>query len=534
MARTEIFRHLARTLRVAFACEEVGISTSEAMERAAAAEERNARLRMTRRQFLALGGASAVALSRPQLLTAFSVLDVGIVGAGFAGLVCADRLAQKGITATLYEAADRVGGRCRSLRGFFPGQVAELGGEFIDNLHKTVLGYAQAFNLVREDVSKVPGEVFYFFSGQRIPEEVVVDEFRAFVPAMRTDLRHLSGAPTADTHNNADVELDRTSLLEYLETRGAGPVAKAAIIAAYIAEYGLAPEKQSCLNFLLFIHADRRSKFTPFGVFSDERWHVLEGNDRIVEGIAARLPRPVEFGMRLLRVVRRADGRIELTFALDRRTVTRAHDAVVLAIPFTVLREVDLDPTLRLPGSKLEAIDLLGYGTNAKMMVGFSGRPWLDLESDGTSYSDLPNHQTTWETNPALATAGRAILTDYSSADRGASLEPKRVQLEALRFLQDLDFVYPGAFAQATRRDGNLLVHLEHWPSNPLVQGSYTCYLPGQFTTIAGNEGKPIDNLFFAGEHTNSFYEWQGFMEGAALSGIAAADAIGKLARVSA
>jgi len=25
---------------------------------------------------------------------------------------------------------------------------------------------------------------------------------------------------------------------------------------------------------------------------------------------------------------------------------------------------------------------------------------------------------------------------------------------------------------------------------------------------------------FFAGEHTNSFYEWQGFMEGACLSGI--------------
>jgi monoamine oxidase len=36
----------------------------------------------------------------------------------------------------------------------------------------------------------------------------------------------------------------------------------------------------------------------------------------------------------------------------------------------------------------------------------------------------------------------------------------------------------------------------------------------------------PADNLLFAGEHTNSFYEWQGFMEGAALSGIAAAKAI--------
>ena len=41
--------------------------------------------------------------------------------------------------------------------------------------------------------------------------------------------------------------------------------------------------EQSCLNFLLFIHADRRSKFTPFGVFSDERYHVVDGNDRIAD-----------------------------------------------------------------------------------------------------------------------------------------------------------------------------------------------------------------------------------------------------------
>jgi monoamine oxidase len=75
----------------------------------------------------------------------------------------------------------------------------------------------------------------------------------------------------------------------------------------------------------------------------------------------------------------------------------------------------------------------------------------------------------------------------------------------------------------ATRTGGQLRVHLEHWPSNPLTRGSYTCYLPGQFTTIAGIEGQPAGNLYFAGEHANSFYDWQGFMEGAALSGIQAA-----------
>jgi len=32
-----------------------------------------------------------------------------------------------------------------------------------------------------------------------------------------------------------------------------------------------------------------------------------------------------------------------------------------------------------------------------------------------------------------------------------------------------------------------------------------------------------VGNLFFAGEHTDSFYSWQGFMEGACLSGLRAA-----------
>ena len=61
--------------------------------------------------------------------------------------------------------------------------------------------------------------------------------------------------------------------------------------------------------------------------------------------------------------------------------------------------------------------------------------------------------------------------------------------------------------------------HLEHWPSNPLTKGSYTCYKPGQFTSIAGREGTRVANLHFAGEHTNSFYDYQGFMEGACISG---------------
>jgi monoamine oxidase len=148
------------------------------------------------------------------------------------------------------------------------------------------------------------------------------------------------------------------------------------------------------------------------------------------------------------------------------------------------------------------------------------------MGGNGGAYADLPNLQTTWETNPARATAGRAILTDYSGGDRGASIDPNDVQTAAGLFVAELDRVFPGAQASVRREDGHIVAHLEHWPSHPLTRGSYTCYRPGQFTTIAGLEGQPAGNLFFAGEHTNSFHEWQGFMEGAVLSGIDAAAGI--------
>jgi monoamine oxidase len=496
-------------------------------------------MRVSRRSLLK--GATAVGVglvglqaeaAKPSPAQTTSPLRVGIVGAGIAGLACAYDLKRAGIIATLHEANERPGGRIFSMGGAFsgpvsfPGQVVERGAEFIDTGHKTMLGYAQEFNLAKEDVLKVPGEVFYHFGGRRYPESVVVDEYRAFVAAMRPDLQALSGAPTASLHTPVDRQYDLIDLRTYLETRGAGPVVKAAIIAAYEAEYGLAAHEQSCLNFLFFIRANRRSRFEPFGV-SDERYHLVGGNQQIPRELAARLPGQLRYGERLEAARKTAAGAVELTLRRGSTAVTATYDAVVFAVPFTVLRGVALDRSLALPAWKTLAIQQLGYGTNAKMMVGFNGPFWAEAGCNGTAYSDLPNHQTTWETNPASATTQLAVLTDYSSGARGAALDPRNVPREAERFVSDLDRVIPGA-ARAVRRDANsrILAHLEHWPSNPNTLGSYTAYKPGQFTTICENEGKPVGNLYFAGEHANSFYWWQGFMEGGALSGKDAAAAI--------
>jgi monoamine oxidase len=88
------------------------------------------------------------------------------------------------------------------------------------------------------------------------------------------------------------------------------------------------------------------------------------------------------------------------------------------------------------------------------------------------------------------------------------------------------------SMAQPPRRDinrmarrnarGQVLAVGENWRRTPYRKGSYSCPRPGDFTT-AHNEAKAVCNLMFAGEHTSSFYEWQGFMEGAALFGLRAA-----------
>jgi monoamine oxidase len=526
-------------------CVERGLSARDGLDLAAEIEARRA----SRRRFLADTGKLAVGVGaglaglvgRTERASAAPPPNslspnVAVVGAGLAGLMCANDLLDGGIRATVYEADSRVGGRCFSGRDLFPGQVFERGGELIDTGHKTMLGMCHRFGLDTElHFDFFDGEETFFFGGHHVDVEDIVDDYRVFVDAMRDDLRRLSSEVTAESFTAYDREIDETSLAEYLDGRGGahppiGPAGRAALAEAYLAEYGLEVDEQSALGFLFFAKASRQSKFKPFGT-SDERYHIVQGNDRVTTGLRDDLQSgQLQQGMRLVKI-RKPGASVELVFKQGNKTVTRTHDVAVIAIPFTLLRLVDLDASLDLDLRQREAIATLGYGTNAKTMIGFRGRPWGEAGSIGACLSDLPNVQLTWETNPSGATANQAILTDYGSGDRGAQLRVSALQTQVDGFLTDFDKVFPGAKARALKdSQGKYKAHLEHWPTNPFSLGSYTCYRPGQFTRLAGLEGRPTASLLFAGEHADAFYSYQGFMEGALLSGKAAAAEV--LARV--
>ncbi len=536
MARTPLLRRVFETIRTA--------DTNEPQHRATQ--------RIGRRSVLQGMGVGVAALAAPRVLAGCAAptddgddpiaqtraslkkitADVGIVGAGIAGLSCAYELTRVGVKATIHEGNTRVGGRICSMGGAFAGpvdwlgQVIERGGELIDTGHKTMIGYARELNLSLEEITKPKRDTFYRFGGETIPESRLVEEYRVLVDAMRDDLRAVR-SPTADAFTPADATLDRMSLAEWLERRGAPPHIKALLSVAYEIEYGVPVDRMSSLAFLLFAKASRQSKLRLWGNSSDERYHVVGGNQQIPVGLAAKLSGQIRFGRKLVAVKKLSDGRIELTFIEGGRTVTVTHDAVVLALPFHLLREIDLHASLALPDWKKRAIQNTVYGDNSKLMVGFAGRPWVEQGCSGACYSDLPCLQTTWETNSSLANAQRAVITDYTGGQLARSLS--NAQADASRFLDDFERLVPGSKARARRDNkGNIVCHLESWPQSPWTKGAYTANAPGYFTTVAGNEAKPVGNLHFAGETTDSFYSWQGFMEGGALSGLRAA---GEIAR---
>lgn len=469
----------------------------------------------------------------PEPIMTRSSGHVAIVGAGLAGLSCASELARLGVQAKVFEASDRVGGRVASLREFFPGQVVERGGEFFSSSHHTMIGYARMLGLELERSRDFPGTAFYYFGGQSYSEAQVAEEYRAFARSLHGDLDKL-GNPTADRFDQGDELFDYMSIDDLLTLHQAGPLLRGLVGSAYLAEFGAGIDQLSAISFLRFIYGDKRSKQAPFGVHGGENLRVADGNDRIATGLAARLPAPVELGHRLLAVRKLAGGALRLVFDVAGRTVQSDYQAVVMTLPFSVLREVELHSSLKLPAGKALAINTASMGEHSKLMLGFNSPFWFARNGrNGTGFSDRPYIQSTFESGASRSDATRAVLSAHVGGAQARGMNAATLQSDARAFLGNLEQVLPGANAAATRDGaGNFRAYSENWATNPLSKGSHSNNRPGYFTTSAGNEAKPVGNLLFAGEHTSSFYEWQGFMEGAALSGLRAAAEVLGLARV--
>ena len=282
-------------------------------------------------------------------------------------------------------------------------------------------------------------------------------------------------------------------------------------------EFGLDANRLTALNlFYEFVEK------TPG---ADERYHVRGGNDQIVHALAAQLPDgAVRLDAPLEALVERADGSYGMRFGGIAGEVVA--DRVVLALPFTTLRRVDLGRA-GLSAKKRRCIDELGMGTNAKVLMQFERRPQAYGDWNGYLVSDAP-FLYTWEST--LGEPGRrSIVTTYFGGRSGAAglraREPHAPTLEreVRRNLHSLG--QGGATGLGGIRRGFAgRAWTDRWVSDPWARGSYAAYLPGQYTRYYGFAGKPEGAIHFAGEHTATAN--QGFLEGAVASGERAAEEI--------
>jgi monoamine oxidase len=419
-----------------------------------------------------------------------------------------------GCPVTLYEADARIGGRMRSeMDAADPRQVWELGGEFIDSAHDDMHALAEAFGVEVFDTLPTGEERFvtaYHFGGQAYTADQISAAFDAVVPRIAADVAAISARPSYRSPNAADQRFDAISVADYLHGLALDSWLNQLITVAYVTVYGLDAGDQSALNLLTLIGTEP-GRFEVFGS-SDERYKLRKGSQALTDAIARRLGPAVETSRRLVRL-RRSGGGWVLAFDHGRD----AHaDAVVLALPFTTLRLIDLGDLL--PPVQRRAVDELGYGMNAKLMLGTHGPIWRAQGFDGGCYTDGPL-QTSWDCS-RLRGSDSGVFTVYQGGREGVALGLGSDAAQAARLLESANGVFPGL---AASHDGR--VRRANWPSEPFALGSYTCYRPGQWTSFGGAEGEPVaDGLFFAGEHCAA--SSQGYMNGAAETGRAAALAI--------
>jgi len=481
---------------------------------------------VTRREALKLGALAAGAIALPNMSWARAALPaprIGIVGAGISGLTGALTLQDQGIGCSVYEASERIGGRMHSDASFWnQEQVSEWCGEFIDTDHFLIRQLASRFGLKLVDVNAAdpPGSVdTNYFLGTYYTGTELAHDMKAVTSILDQQVRAIGPVVQYNHYTPAGYFFDHMSAYDWIEAYVPGGHSSRLgryLDVGVVTLNGLDSSLQSSLNLIL-----------PF--FSDERFHTQGGNQQIPLAIGASLPAgTIKQGWRLSAVAANSDNTVTLTFSTPSGVEEVTFDFVILALPFSVLRQLNLTNS-GFDGLKMKAIEQLGFGTNSKLILQFDRRYWNGRGawpgiSDGFIATDLPL-QSTWDSSRAEP-GSDGLLTDYTGGAPGAAFQPDgpyttslnsaRTEQYAQQFLAQLDQVWPGASAYYLG-----LANLSYPTGDPNLLGSYSAYKVGQITGFAGYEGVPQGNIFFGGEQCS--VNFQGYMEGGAEEGRRAA-----------
>ncbi len=457
-------------------------------------------LRSSRRDFLkhaAVAAAGAPLIFSPYVQRrSYSCI---IIGAGLSGLAAAYAL--KGWDVTVLEARPRIGGRVVSFNfRESPELVCELGGEWVGASHERMKALCHDFgiplkdhrfeaSLMQDGVVKRPGQ--WDFSPQA---KAAFDKFRK----------------TYERYTERDrVRLDQYDWWTWLKEIG------------FTEEDLLLRDLQDSTDFgetIRMVSAfAAASEYLESSPANEMDFKMEGGNSRLVNALAAQLGKnSILTGMTVQKITQRG-GRVTVT--AGGRDFSA--DACICTVPARVLNKIGFDPPL--PSAHSAAADKLQYARIVKNQVLFKERFWG--AEDFSLVSDVTSHYYFHSTKDQPGKQG--ILCSYAIGEKADVLASQSSTRRSDIITRDL--------LPLNRRAPELASNIQSmaWQRDPYTQGAYAIYRPGQWFTQRPILKQSHGKVLFAGEH---LADWQGFMEGAVVTGEAAAEALtrrGRIRRVS-
>jgi monoamine oxidase len=403
--------------------------------------------------------------------------DVVVIGAGYAGLAAALELEEAGLSVTVLEARERVGGRAWTVR-LGNGALAELGGEWV------FAGYEELERLAgRFDLELVPTGVD-FSRREPVGEAASLDRQEAFLAAATEALARLG----------ID-ERERRSLASFLGELGGDVEAGAAIRARLQGTCAVSLDQVAI--------AAGEDLLRPEGAGPTRRF--ADGAQALAEAIAGGLD-DVRLG-HAVRAIEHHSGTVRVRIAETLAPIEAA--AAVLAMPLPAVRSLTLEPAP--PAEVAEALGALRMGVASKLVVALAEEP------EPRTHQSVDDPFWWWT---ALGEGGRArcCVTSFAGSPAAQGVHGPGHAREWLRRLLVL---------QPSLRPEREVRHVPWGASDPFTGGAYTAIPPGAPRLLPALE-RPFGRIALAGEHTAGL-GWHGTLEGALRSGRRAARVVREL-----
>ena len=429
--------------------------------------------------------------------------SVIVVGAGLAGLTAAVRLIKDGARVTVVEARARVGGRVLTLRDVFAaGPHAEGGGDFIDRDQEDIRQLANEYGLTVHPILR-RGFSFVRYKGQGMIHGRPLSGKRAWKPVMDR------AKPLLDAYHRAEQRwesavvrtLAQRSVGQWLDEIDADPGMRAMIRGLrgfFLAD----PEDLSLLVLIEQLASDAPGQ--------DAVGRIEGGNDRLPKAMAEEVGEALHLNT-VVRAVHDGQGAlcVRVESAAGDRTQMKA-DYVILAVPVTTLRAIEIRPDL--PPEQAKVFERVKYGRVTKSLLQFDRRFWTRKSRSPAYGTDAPTGAI-WAANEEQP-GSAGILTLMAGGQASEDTQKILAQQGVEGLVRSLEWLKPG--------DAELLRH-HHitWEHDSWAQGGYAYFDPSFDPASRPWLARPHGRVLFAGEHTS--IKWQGYMNGAVESGLRAA-----------